>query len=69
MKYYSQLHLAIINEIPQMIWAIIRLTPAPWLLDMKNDDAQSPIHLAAITKQSNVVRRLLIAGANVRIYL
>ncbi|XP_031628965.1 NF-kappa-B inhibitor cactus [Contarinia nasturtii] len=63
----TQLHLAIINEIEQMILAIIRITPAPWLLDMKNDDAQSPIHLAALTQQSNVVRRLLVAGANASI--
>lgn len=62
---YSQLHLAIINEIPHIIWAIIRLAPAPWLLDLKNDDAQAPIHLAALTRQSNVVRRLVISGAKV----
>lgn len=60
------MHLAIINEISHIIWVIIRLAPAPWLLDLKNDDAQAPIHLAALTKQSNVVRRLLVAGANVR---
>lgn len=64
--YYSQLHLAIINEIPMnMIWQIIRLAPAPWLLDLKNDDAQAPVHLAVLTRQPNVVRRLLIAGAKV----
>lgn len=62
---FSQLHLAIINEIPRIIWAIIRLAPAPWLLDLKNDDAQAPIHLAALTRQSNVVRRLVISGAKV----
>lgn len=65
-NYYSQLHLAIINEIPHIIWAIIRLAPAPWLLDLKNDDAQAPIHLAVLTRQSNVVRRLLMSGAKVR---
>ncbi|XP_055298376.1 NF-kappa-B inhibitor cactus isoform X2 [Sitodiplosis mosellana] len=63
----TQLHLAIINEIPHIIWAIIRLAPAAWLLDQKNDDAQAPIHLAVLTRQPNVVRRLLVAGANASI--
>lgn len=64
---FSQLHIAIVNELnnPQIISAIIRLAPAPWLLDIKNDDAQAPIHLAVLTGQSNIVRRLLVAGAKV----
>lgn len=62
-----RLHIAIISEFVQthVIWAIIRLAPSPWLLDIKNDYAQAPIHLAVLTGQSNVVRRLLIAGAKV----
>lgn len=35
-------------------------------MDLKNDDAQAPIHLAVLTGQPNVVRHLLIAGAKVR---
>lgn len=64
---YSQLHIAIVNELdnPHIISAIIRLAPAPWLLDIKNDYAQAPIHLAALTGQSDIVRRLLVAGAKV----
>lgn len=61
----SALHLAIINEIPNVIW-LIRLAPQPWLLDLKNDDAQAPIHLAVLTRQADVVRHLLISGAKVR---
>lgn len=49
----------------QIIWEIIKLAPAPWLLDMKNDYGSAPIHIAAFTRQSNVIRRLLIAGAKV----
>lgn len=62
----SALHLAIINEIPNIVRKIIRLAPQPWLLDLKNDDAQAPIHLAVLTRQANVVRHLLINGAKVR---
>lgn len=47
------------------MWSIIQLAPAAWLLDIKNDSAQTPIHLAVLTGQSNIARRLLIAGAKV----
>lgn len=41
------------------------MTFAPYLLDIQNDDAQTPIHLATLKGQSEIVRRLLIAGAEV----
>lgn len=62
----SQLHLAILHEVPDIASAMIYLAPVPQFLDIKNDDVQAAIHLAALTEQSNIVRRLLIAGATVR---
>lgn len=41
------------------------MAPEPIYLDIQNDDAQTPIHLAALTGQSEIVRRLLVAGAEV----
>lgn len=59
------MHLAIIGEYIEAVYAIIRLAPIPALLDIRNDDAQAPIHLAVMTKQPNIVRKLLVAGAKV----
>lgn len=59
------MHLAILGKYEQAIWAIIRLAPHPSCLDIRNDDAQAPLHLAVLTRQSDIVRRLLVAGAKV----
>lgn len=58
------MHIAIIHEIERIIPTLIQLAAAPWWLDIQNDDNQTPLHLAVLTKQPAVVRRLLICGAN-----
>lgn len=65
--YYRQLHLAILGKYVQAIRAIIRLAPVPALLDIRNDDAHAPLHLAVLTRQPEIIRRLLVAGAKVSV--
>lgn len=43
---------------------LIRLAPHPCLLNIYNDDWQSFLHLAVLTNQSLIVRRLILAGAD-----
>lgn len=66
--FNRQLHLAILGNYEEAAWAIIRLAPHASFLDFRNDDAQAPLHLAVLTGQSNIVRRLLVAGAKVCTY-
>lgn len=42
---------------------MIRAAPHPRLLDTRNDDALTPLHLAVATGQWRVARWLIIAGA------
>lgn len=46
------------------VYKLISMVPHPCLLNIKNDHSQSALHLAVITKQSQVVRRLVLAGAD-----
>lgn len=40
------------------------MAPHPCLLNILNDEWQSPLHLATLTNQPMVVRRLILAGAD-----
>lgn len=61
----SQLHLSIIAKYPQAVWTIIRIAPNQNLLDIRNCDAQCAMHLAVLTSQPDIIRQLLVAGAQV----
>ncbi|KAG8231897.1 hypothetical protein J437_LFUL011730 [Ladona fulva] len=61
----TQLHLAIIHGFIEVVYSLIRMAPHPCFLDILNDLRQSPIHLAVLTRQSRIVRRLVVAGASV----
>ena len=63
----SYLNIHIINERTQESLALINLAPDPDWLNMKNTLFQTPLHLAVVTRQPAVVRRLICAGANVLI--
>lgn len=63
MFFYRQLHIAIINGFLEVVYSLIRLAPHPCLLDIVNDMSQSPLHLAVLTNQPIIVRRLVAAGA------
>ncbi|XP_063974602.1 NF-kappa-B inhibitor cactus-like [Diachasmimorpha longicaudata] len=61
----TQLHIAIIQGfLEAAAFSLIKMVPHPCLLDIVNDDGQAPLHLAVLTKQSRIVRRLILGGAN-----
>ncbi|XP_035732908.1 NF-kappa-B inhibitor cactus-like [Vespa mandarinia] len=60
----TQLHIAIVQGFLEAAFSLIRMAPHPCLLDILNDDGQSPLHLAVLTRQPRIVRRLILAGAN-----
>ncbi|XP_046388602.1 NF-kappa-B inhibitor cactus-like isoform X2 [Ischnura elegans] len=61
----TQLHLAIIHGFIEVVYSLIRMAPHPIFLDILNDLRQSPMHLAVLTRQARIVRRLVVAGASV----
>ncbi|CAG2171659.1 unnamed protein product, partial [Oppiella nova] len=61
----TYLHLAIIQGLADVAYALIRMAPDPDFLDATNHLSQTPLHLAALTGQSHIVRRLVISGATV----
>jgi NF-kappa-B inhibitor alpha len=60
----NMLLLAIIHACVPLAVSLIQSVPSPALLDMHNKLGQTAMHLAVITKQSVVVRELVVAGAN-----
>ncbi|RWS08614.1 NF-kappa-B inhibitor cactus-like protein [Dinothrombium tinctorium] len=57
------LHLAITQYWVDLVITLIRTVPHPDYLDITNDLSQTPLHLAALTKQSKIVRCLVVAGS------
>ncbi|XP_018055748.1 PREDICTED: NF-kappa-B inhibitor cactus-like isoform X2 [Atta colombica] len=60
----TQLHIAIMQGYVEAALILIRLAPHPYLLNIYNDDWQSSLHLAVLTNQSLIVRRLILASAD-----
>ncbi|XP_043245270.1 NF-kappa-B inhibitor cactus-like [Amphibalanus amphitrite] len=60
----THLHLAIIYGLRKVAIWLIRLVPHPSFLNLKNSYQQTPLHLAALTGDSELVRHLLVAGAD-----
>lgn len=58
------LHMAIVQGFLEAAFSLIRMAPHACLLNILNDDCQSPLHLAVLTRQPRIVRRLILAGAN-----
>ncbi|KAL3874980.1 hypothetical protein ACJMK2_037926 [Sinanodonta woodiana] len=61
----TELHNFIIQLLNDYALTLISLIRDPEYLNIRNNLSQTPLHLAVITKQSNVVRRLMIAGAEI----
>jgi NF-kappa-B inhibitor alpha len=57
--------LAIIQELEEIVYKLIRIVPHPDFLDIFNHLSQTPLHLATLTRQPNIVRRLIISGATI----
>jgi ankyrin only family protein len=47
------------------VFTLISLVPHPSILDFQNDACQTALHLAVLTKQPRLARRLVAAGARV----
>lgn len=50
----------------EAVFAMVRIIPDHQLLDLPNCDLHTPLHLAVLTNQAPLVRRLVVAGAAVR---
>uniref|UniRef100_A0A023G019 Putative cactus n=1 Tax=Amblyomma parvum TaxID=251391 RepID=A0A023G019_AMBPA len=61
------LHVAVIEGWTRLLLRIIRETPHPDLLDVRNDFGQTALHLAALTGRHHEARLLVVAGATVDI--
>lgn len=61
----NHLHLSIIHGISEVTMQIIGLAPHWDCLNQANNLLQTPLHIAVITRQLPVVRRLICAGASV----
>lgn len=60
----TRLHLAVIHARLDIIFTLIYLVPHPSYLDVQNQLLQTTLHLAVLTGQARVVRRLVLAGAS-----
>ncbi|EZA60965.1 hypothetical protein DMN91_005316 [Ooceraea biroi] len=60
----TQLHIAIIQGFEKIALSLISVAPHSCLLNVMNDEWQSPLHLAVLTQQPRIVRRLILAGAD-----
>ena len=63
----TQLHIAVIHEMREVVYALVKMALHPCLLDIQNDIAQTPLHLAVLTSQPFVLRKLVVAGASLGI--
>nr|CAD7454306.1 unnamed protein product [Timema tahoe] len=61
----TQLHIAIIQGFIEVVYSLVQMVPHPCFLDILNDVCQTPLHLAVLTRQPRIARRLLVAGATV----
>lgn len=60
----TQLHIAIIQGFIEVVFNLIRMAPHPCFLDIRNSVVQCPLHLAVLTHQPRIARRLVVCGAD-----
>merc|ERR1712121_19479 len=63
----TQLHLAIASNYEDVVNALVRLAPKPEYLNIQNNELYAPLHIAVLTNQPNIVRKLVVAGATTQI--
>ncbi|XP_045178270.2 NF-kappa-B inhibitor cactus-like [Mercenaria mercenaria] len=61
----TRLHTAIIQLLTDLALYFISLCPTHTLLNLKNNYLQTPLHLAVVTKQDVLTRKLMTSGAQV----
>lgn len=59
------MHIAAVHGAPEVVNAIIQIAPDPLFLDIPNNILCTALHFAVIANKPDVVRSLLIGGANV----
>jgi len=59
------LHLAVIQGFIEVVFSLVRILPDPRFLEIPNKKLQTPLHLAVLTNQAPLVRRLVVGGASV----
>jgi len=57
-----QLHLAIADGVMEVVSALIRMAPSAELLDIQNNELYTPLHIAVLVNQPDMVRGLVVAG-------
>ena len=62
---FSMLHLTIVKDRADLASHLIDNCPSWSLLNIQNDLGQTPLHLAVLTKQYGITRKLLVHGATV----
>ncbi|XP_053207498.1 NF-kappa-B inhibitor cactus-like [Panonychus citri] len=58
------LHLAVIQGVTNLVSYLIKEAPSSEYLDIANDEFQTPLHLATITKQYGIINQLVTSGAS-----
>ncbi|EFX89207.1 developmental protein cactus [Daphnia pulex] len=61
----TPLHLAVLQGFIEVVFSLVRILPDPRLLEIPNKYLQTPLHLAVLTNQAPLVRRLVVGGASV----
>ena len=61
------LHSSIIDGVDRLALYLINNIPSLELLNIRNTLGQTPLHIAVLTQQITVVRRLVVGGANLAI--
>lgn len=59
------LHHAIIQGFIEVVFSLVRILPDALFLEIPNNNFQTPLHLAVLTGQAPLVRRLVVGGASV----
>ncbi|KAF6208588.1 hypothetical protein GE061_017046 [Apolygus lucorum] len=60
----TQLHIAIIHGFIEVVFNLVRMVPNSGYLNIRNDLRQTALHLAVLTSQPRILRRLIVAGAD-----
>lgn len=60
----TMLHLAVIQGMTDFVKYLIKEAPSSEYLDIINDEYQTPLHLATITKQYGIISHLVASGAS-----
>ena len=60
----TYLHIAVIHGDAKLCDYLISIAPCVDLLNLQNRQFQTPLHLAVVTRQLDIIRRLLAAGVS-----